>query len=129
MSKNVRLNSTHYYIMEISNKRELQQIAYYESAPKMYCKTTFFFSDWCYSSIRWSVDGVQKLIMTIDDKTKDEKLQYDIKRETARILTLSSYCKYKHIASEEILPSSRSQIIKQAKFTYSPLGEALEKQT
>ena len=67
--------------------------------------------------------------MTIDDKTKDEKLQYDIKREIARILTLSSYCKYKHITSEEILPSNRSQIIKQAKFTYAPLGEALEKQT
>ena len=66
--------------------------------------------------------------MTIDDKTKDEKLEYDIKRETARILTLPSYCKYKHIASEEILPSHRNQIIKQTKFTYSPLGEALEKQ-
>ena len=75
------------------------------------------------------LDRIQKLIMTIDDKAEDEKLQYDINRETARILTLSSYCKYKHIASEEILPSNGSQIIKQAKFTYSPLGEALEKQT
>ena len=28
--------------------------------------------------------------MTIDDKIRDEKLQYDIKRETAKISALSS---------------------------------------
>ena len=27
MSKNIRLNATHYFIMKISNKRELQQIS------------------------------------------------------------------------------------------------------
>ena len=30
------------------------------------------------------------LIMTIDDKVKDEKLQYDINREPAKISALSS---------------------------------------
>ena len=32
MPKNIRLNSTHYFIMKIPNKRELQQIAYNHSS-------------------------------------------------------------------------------------------------
>ena len=32
------------------------------------------------------------------------------------------------VKNEEILPSNQSQIILQAKFTYSPLGKTLEKQ-
>ena len=30
--KNIRLNSTHYFIMKISNKRELRQIAFNQSS-------------------------------------------------------------------------------------------------
>ena len=33
-----------------------------------------------------------------------------------------------HLTGEEILPSNRQQIIQQAKFTYSHLGKAFEKQ-
>ena len=68
--------------------------------------------------------------MTIDDQIKSEKLQYDIKRETAKILALSSvkFDKYEYLTGEEILPSNKQQIIEQAKFTYSPLGKAFEKQ-
>ena len=33
---------------------------------------------------------IQKLIMTIDSKIRDEKLQYDMNRETAKIPALSS---------------------------------------
>ena len=69
--------------------------------------------------------------MTIEDKIKDEKLQYDINREAAKISSLSS-CKidkYEYLTGEEILPSNKQQIIEQAKFTYSPLGKAFEKQT
>ena len=36
--------------------------------------------------------------------------------------------KYEYLTGEEILPSNQEQIIQQAKFTYSPLGKALEKQ-
>ena len=36
--------------------------------------------------------------------------------------------KYKYLTGEEILPSNQQQIIEQAKFTYSPLGKAFEKQ-
>ena len=41
--------------------------------------------------------------MRIDDKIRDEKLQYDFSRE--------------------------KRVIKQAKFTYTPSGKAFEKQT
>ena len=69
--------------------------------------------------------------MTIEDQVKDEKLQYDINREAAKISALSSgkIDKYEHLTGEKILPSNQQQIIEQAKFTYSLLGKAFEKQT
>ena len=36
--------------------------------------------------------------------------------------------KYEYLTGEDILPSNQQQIIEQAKFTYSPLGKAYEKQ-
>ena len=68
--------------------------------------------------------------MTIEDQIKDEKLQYDINREAAKISALSSgkIDKYEYLTGEEILPSNKQQIIEQAKFSYSPLGKAFEKQ-
>ena len=69
--------------------------------------------------------------MTIEDQIKDEKLQYDINREAAKISALSSgkIDKYEYLTGEEILPSNQQQIIEQAKFTCFPLGKAFEKQT
>ena len=69
--------------------------------------------------------------MTIEDQIKDEKLQYDINREAAKISALSSgkIDKYEYLTGEEILPSNQQQIIEQAKFTYFPSGTAFEKQT
>ena len=69
--------------------------------------------------------------MTINDQIKDEKLQYDINREAAKMSTLSSgkLHKYWYLTSEDMLPSTQQQIIEQTKFTYSPLGKAFEKQT
>ena len=69
--------------------------------------------------------------MTIDDQIKDEKIQYDINREAAKISALSSgkINKYEYLLGEEILPFNQKQIIEEAKFTYSPLGKAFEKQT
>ena len=68
--------------------------------------------------------------MTINDQIRDEKLQYDINREAAKISALSSgkIHKYEYLTDEDILPSNQQQIIEQAKFTYSPLGKAFEKQ-
>ena len=64
--------------------------------------------------------------MTINDQIK--KLQYDINREAAKISALLSgnvRCgnKCENLTGEEISPSNQKQIIEQAKFTYSPLGE------
>ena len=68
--------------------------------------------------------------MTIDDQIKDEKLQYDINREAAKISALSSgnINNYECLTGEEILLFSQKQIIEQAKFTYSSLGKAFDKQ-
>ena len=68
--------------------------------------------------------------MTINDQIRDEKLQYDIKREAAKISALLSgkIRKYEYLTGEEILLSNQQQIIEEAKFTCSPLGKAFEKQ-
>ena len=67
--------------------------------------------------------------MTIVDQIRDEKLQYNINREAAKISALSSkeFTKYEYLTGEEILPSNQKQMLEQAKFTYSPLGKAFEK--
>ena len=79
--KDVRLNTSHFFIAKIPNKRELQ-------------------------------------------------LQYDINREAIKISALSSgkIHKCEYLTGEDILPSNQQQIIEQAKFTYSPLGNPFEKQ-
>ena len=58
--------------------------------------------------------------MTLKDQIKDEKLQYDINREAAKISSLSSakIHKYEYLTGEDILPSNQQQIIEQAKFIY-----------
>ena len=62
--------------------------------------------------------------MTINDQIRDEKLQHDINKEVAKIsaLTSKNFQKYEYLTGEDILPSNQQQIIKQARFTYSPLG-------
>ena len=68
--------------------------------------------------------------MAIDDKIRDEKLQYDINRQVAKISTLSlgKIDKYEYLTGEELLPSDQNRVIEQAKFTYSSLGKAYKKQ-
>ena len=58
--------------------------------------------------------------MIINNKIRDEKLQCDIDRETAKISALSSgkIDKYEYFTGEKILPSDQSRIVEQAKFTY-----------
>ena len=58
--KNIGLNSTHYFVMKISNKRQLKKIAFSHLSDidfqgfmnlykKVYCKTIFLFGCQCYS--------------------------------------------------------------------------------
>ena len=68
--------------------------------------------------------------MTLDHQVRDEKLQYDINREAAKISPLSSakIDKYEFIAGEKILPFDMVRIIELTKFTYSLLSKAFEKE-
>ena len=65
--------------------------------------------------------------MTIDNKIKDEKLQYDINREAAKTAVFSGKIdNYEYFTGKEISLPNQSSIIEQAKFTYFPLGKAFE---
>ena len=68
--------------------------------------------------------------MTINHQIRDEKLQYNINWEAAKILVLSSakIHKYEYLTGADILPSNQQQIMEQTRFTYSLLGKAFEKQ-
>ena len=71
--------------------------------------------------------------MTIDDRIRDEKLQYDINREVANISALSSgkIDQHEYLTAEQKkqLPSDQRKFFAKAKFAYSNLGKAFEKQT
>ena len=57
--------------------------------------------------------------MTIENHIRDEKLQFDVNREAAKISILSS-CKidkYEYLIGEEILPTNQKQIMEQAKLS------------
>ena len=69
--------------------------------------------------------------MTFEYQIRDEKLQYDINREAAKISALSSgkiELKSEYVTGEEMLSSNQQQIIEQAKITYSPLGKTFKAQ-
>ena len=102
----------------------------------MNCRTFFIFPHCYYActikffTFQNLLERTQKLIITIDGKNSEEKLQYDINRKAENKSTLSStkFDKYESLLGEEILPSDQSRIIVQATFTYSHLGKGFEKQ-
>ena len=59
------------------------------------------------------IERILKLIMTIDDEIRDEKLQYDVNREEQKILAVSygniDQCEF--LTGEEILPSDQRRVI------------------
>ena len=101
----------------------------------MYCKTIFFsvIDNTLAKILKYRkniLETIYKLIMIIDEKIRDEKLQYDISREAAKISALSSgkINKCKYLTWEEILPPDQRRVIEEAKPTYSPLEKDFEKQ-
>ena len=68
--------------------------------------------------------------MTINGQIRDEKIQYRINGEAAKITALSSgkIHKQEYLTGQDILPCNQQKIIEQAKFTYSPLEKAFDKQ-
>ena len=104
--KDVRLNNTFFFIAKILNKRELEQIAINHSSDtntkdfaNIYRKCIvepyfFLVIDTMLASnnpLRFrTILFNKKEIMGINDQIRDEKLQYDINKEAAKISTLSS---------------------------------------
>ena len=76
------------------------------------------------------LERMQKVIMTINEKIRSEKLQYDLNTEAAKLSSVSSrkIDKYEYLPGKKILPSSPSQMIEQTNFANSPVAKAFEKQ-
>ena len=103
--KDVRLNTSHFFVTKIPNKRELQQIVLNHSSDISSKDLITFHKKYTSESYSFLVnnnilasDNLQDLekifltynkIMTFNDQIRDEKLQYDINREVAKISTLS----------------------------------------
>ena len=107
MAKSIRLNFTHLFIINVPNKRELQQSVSFRSSVidfKDFSKATLV-SDNPSLFTKNLLERILKLIMTIDDKIRDEKLQHNINTEAAKISGLSSgkIDKYEYLKGEEIL--------------------------
>ena len=66
--------------------------------------------------------------MVIDDKIRDEKLQYDINREATKISALSSRKndKDEYLSGDKILTFDQRRVIEEAKFTHFSPGKAFE---
>ena len=107
--------------MKIQNKQELQQIVFNHSSDiefkdfmNLYRKCTAkpysslvidatLSSDNLLRFRKNLLERIQKLIMTLDDKIRDEKLKHDINREAAKISS-GKINKYEYLTGEEILP-------------------------
>ena len=106
--KHIRLNYTYWLILKTPNKQEIKQIAFNHSSDIDFqdvmnlCKkctakhirflvidtTLASYNSLCFREN--SLERIQKLIMTTDDKTESKKLQHDIKSEAAKVLALSA---------------------------------------
>ena len=102
VQENIRLISTHYFIIKIQNKRELQQSAFdhlsdfalkgfmnlYKNVLQNHIFLMFHItlvSDNALCFRKNLIERIQKLIMAIDDKIRDGKPQFYISRKTASI--------------------------------------------
>ena len=99
--KDVRLNSTYFIILKIPNKRDLHNIRNNHSVDIDFIWTSLqisifvldidatLASDNTLSFTQNLLERIKKPIMTIDDKIKDEKLQYDINGEAVKVSAFS----------------------------------------
>ena len=65
--------------------------------------------------------------MAVDYKIRNEKIVYGINRKATKIS--DKIDKYEYFTGEETLLSDQFKTIRQASFTYSPLGTAFNKDT
>ena len=148
VSKEVRLNSTHYLIMKIQYKQELQQNAINHSAGidyrdflrnyRNFTRKSFLTIDTAlatdspmrlerifrFSFIKMTLTEQVKIL---NDKIKANKVLYDLDRETAKISALSSggLEKYEYLTRED--SGCKLDVIKKEKFEYSVLVKVFNK--
>ena len=143
--KDVRLSSTHFFIMKIPNKREFQQTALNHSSDintkdfsKIYKKCTADPYYFLVKDVTLASDNplekniltyICNKIMTTNDQIRDEKLQYGINKKAAEISPLSSgkIENSEYLTGKDVLLSNQQQIIERTKLTYSPLVKVFEK--
>ena len=67
--------------------------------------------------------------MATDDMIRNEKLEHGINTKIVKISAISSrkIDKYEYLTGEKKAPSDRRGVIERTKFTYSPLGNTIEK--
>ena len=147
--KDARLNSTHYLIMKIHNKRGLQNIAIdhstdidYKHFLKIYRNCTnepFLTIDTALPAdnpmrfrknfFRTSFIKMKltEQVKILDDKIKANKAQYDLDKEAAKISALSNdeLEKYEYLTGEDL--GYKPDVVQKAKFDYSPLGKVFNK--
>ena len=77
--------------------------------------------------------SIGEKIKTIDNKIEQNKAQYDLDRETAKISALSSenISKYELFTGKDVLPEKYllEKAATMKRFEYSPLGKELKEQT
>ena len=77
--------------------------------------------------------SISEKIKTIDNEIEQNKAQYVLDRQTAKISALSSgnFSKYEFLTGKDVLPEK--DLLEKAaamkRFKYSPLGKELKKQT
>ena len=66
-------------------------------------------------------------VKIFDDKIKENKAQYDLDREAAKVSVLSSgeLEKYEYVTGEDL--GYKPDVVQKAKFEYSPLGKVFNK--
>ena len=73
---------------------------------------------------------ISEKIKIVDNKIKQNKVQYNLEKQTAKISALSSlnFSKYEFLTSKDVL--SEKELLEKAaaikRFEYSPLGKAFE---
>ena len=148
--KDVTLNSTHYLIMKIRTKIELQNIAINHSADIDYKEVMNIYRECTYKPysfltidttlpadipFRFRKNHIRFIIkMTLTDeiniladKIKANQAQYNLDREAAKISALSSgeLEKNEYLTGEDLW--YKPGVVEQNRFEYSPLGNVFNK--
>ena len=145
--KYVRLNSTHYLIMKINSRKELQKTAKNHSADidykdfvKIYrecikkvnsfltinttlpARNPLWFRKNFFNLIKMTVTDQPKII---DNKIKADQARYDLDRLAAKISASSSgdLTKYKYLTGEDWW-----SVVEPDKFDYSPFGKVFNEE-